>query len=248
MTFLQKYGGGIHLFESLMNHNGKSDVTSVTTMAYQGMYRTFYINHHAMWIEMKRPKTIQAEVSTPEMQIPKPLRLINDILPPSYRWGRAVPCVSPTARRGRAGKFHSAHAPLSPSTATYGRAAPRGRFIMMCAADGASQLREAGTLRAARTPLPPPPQPPTGKGSAARPHYVLHRWHIAIAQDDMLRAAFAQYDVRDQVEQSEEHKVRPRGTALPAVAVESESRGRARHVPVLRDRATLSLQRRLPFV
>ena len=161
--------------------------------------------------------------------------------------------------------------------------APRGRIIMMCAADGASRLREAGTLRAARTPLPPPPQPPTGKGSAARPHYVLRRRHIAIAQDDMLRAAFtplppttnagggwcraAQHPSssgcggqersesgtklarsRDQVEQSEEHKVRPRGTALPAVAVESESRGRARHVPVSRDRATLSLQRRLPFV
>ena len=61
-------------------HNGKSDVTGVTTMAYQGMYHTFYSNHHARWIEIKRPKTIQAEVSTAEVQIPKPLRLINDIL------------------------------------------------------------------------------------------------------------------------------------------------------------------------
>ena len=38
---------------------------------------------------------------------------------------RAVaPCVSPTARRGRAGKFHAAIAPLSPSSRRWGRAAP----------------------------------------------------------------------------------------------------------------------------
>jgi hypothetical protein len=71
-TFIRKFG----------EHNSKSLVSSVTTMAYQGMYRTFYSEHHARWIEMKRQKSIPAELEahTAEVQTPKPLLLINDIL------------------------------------------------------------------------------------------------------------------------------------------------------------------------